>query len=151
MDILPTPVTSDNLMSLAKQIEEYLIDLDSPIKHQVQKLVSTAERSFANCDLLLNENRLLFEQNNEKMTRASARAREVGKAKIMSYEKIKEAEKIRDAKEEELAGGTRRTDNRKNLAPKPATRKRSRLDEADEGRREIEDWEWQDFCSVLQF
>ena len=56
-----------------------------------------------NKEALFDENRLLFEQNNEKTTRDSVKATVVGKAKIMCFEDIVEAQKKRDKKEVEKA------------------------------------------------
>jgi Early Flowering 4 domain len=65
--------------------------LDEPSKQRLQKLANAAQKSFAECALLLDENRLLFQQNNESNTRQSTRSTVVGKAKAMSYEDIVEA------------------------------------------------------------
>ena len=47
----------------------------------------------------MDENLLLFEQNNEKATRKSIRATVVGSVRAMSYEDIVEAQKQRNIKE----------------------------------------------------
>jgi hypothetical protein len=47
----------------------------------------------------LNENLLLFEQNNEKVTYKSIKATVVGSARVMSYKDIVKAQKQRDLKE----------------------------------------------------
>jgi len=47
----------------------------------------------------LDENLLLFEQNNEKATCKSIKATVVGSAKVMSYKDIVKAQKQRDLKE----------------------------------------------------
>jgi len=72
---------------------------DDASKIRLQKLGTAAKRAFAECALLLDENRLLFEQNNEARSRISAKSTVVGKAKVMSYEDIVEAQKKRDAKD----------------------------------------------------
>jgi hypothetical protein len=60
--------------------------------------------------LLLDENLLLFEQNNEKNTRTSIKATVVGTAKVLSYEDIVEAQQKRDVKDAEaVAARGRRT------------------------------------------
>ena len=64
-----------------------------------RKSWSMPPKAFAERALLLNENRLLFEQNNESNCRQSTRSTVVGKAKVMSYEDIVEAQAKRDAKE----------------------------------------------------
>ena len=58
-----------------------------------------AENAFTDRAILLDENLLLFEQNNEKATRKSIRAIVVGSTRVMSYEDIIEAQKQRDIKE----------------------------------------------------
>jgi hypothetical protein len=65
-------------------------------KHRLQTLTCAAERVFAERALLLEENRILFEQNNEKTCRQSGGPTVVGSAKVMSYEDIVEAQKKRD-------------------------------------------------------
>jgi hypothetical protein len=58
----------------------------------------------------LDENLLLFEQNNEKNTRTSIKATVVGTAKVLSYEDIVEAQQKRDVKDAEaVAARGRRT------------------------------------------
>jgi hypothetical protein len=49
----------------------------------LQKLANAAEKAFAERALLLDENRLLFEQNNESNCCQSTRSTVVGKAKMM--------------------------------------------------------------------
>jgi hypothetical protein len=49
----------------------------------------------------LDENLLLFQQNNEKTTRTSIKATIEGTAKVSSYEDIVEAQQKRDMKEAE--------------------------------------------------
>jgi hypothetical protein len=61
-------------------------------------LNNAAEKAFAECSLLLDDNRLLFAQNNEKVSRKSARSTVVGTAKVISYEDIVETQTNRDAK-----------------------------------------------------
>jgi len=65
--------------------------LDTHTKLSIQKIADAAENAFAERAILLDENLLLFEQNNEKTTRTSIKATVVGTAKVMSYEDIIEA------------------------------------------------------------
>ncbi|KAH8743927.1 hypothetical protein BGZ57DRAFT_707836, partial [Hyaloscypha finlandica] len=91
-----------SLLSLYKRIEEsitYSREIDSPYKRDIQKLANIAENAFTDRAILLDENLLLFEQNNEKATRKSIRATVVGSTRVMSYEDIIEAQKQRDIKE----------------------------------------------------
>jgi hypothetical protein len=57
-DLLPTPTTWESLTYLRTKIEQD-IAFDHPSKHGLQKLAN----AFADRALLLDENRLLFEQN----------------------------------------------------------------------------------------
>jgi hypothetical protein len=59
--------------------------LDAHTKLSIQKVVNAAENAFADRAILLDENLLLFEQNNEKTTRTSIKATVVGTAKVLSY------------------------------------------------------------------
>jgi hypothetical protein len=78
----------------SKKIDERLVgdgELDRTCKTQIQKLDNAAEKAFADRAILLDENLLLFEQNNERDTRKSIKVTAVGKAKVLSYEDIVEA------------------------------------------------------------
>jgi hypothetical protein len=79
--VLQTPVTSEDLTSLQSRIEHDADLLDGPSKHRLQKLANAAQKAFAERALLLDENRLLFEQNNESNCRQSTRSTVVGKRK----------------------------------------------------------------------
>jgi hypothetical protein len=59
-------------------------------------MANATENLYAECALLFDQNRLLFEQNNEKVTRKSIKPTVVGCAKIMCYDDIVEARKKRD-------------------------------------------------------
>ena len=80
--------------------------LNSPGKHRFQKLANTAEKAFADRAILLDENKFLFEQNNEKMTRSSIRLTVTGTTRIMTYEDIIEAQRKRDIEEATTAAKT---------------------------------------------
>ena len=89
-----TPKTFENLASLCKNVKMSLRCqevLDTHTKLSIQKIADAAENAFAERAILLNENLLLFEQNNEKTTRTSIKVTVVGTAKVMSYEDIVEA------------------------------------------------------------
>jgi hypothetical protein len=47
--------------------------LGEPSKQHLWKLANAAQKSFAECALLLDENQLLFKQNNESKSRKSVR------------------------------------------------------------------------------
>jgi hypothetical protein len=130
-------------MSLRKRIEESIAhggEIDAPCKSYIQKLANVAETAFADRAILLDENLLLFEQNNEKATRKSIRATVVGSARVMSYEDIVEAQKQRDVKEA-AAEATRGRRSKRNSAAQ-VLGKRSRGQELEEAVHEIKAWEW---------
>jgi len=91
VEVPQTPVTSEALTVLRTQIEQDADKLDGPSRNRLQKFANAAQKSFAECAILLDENRLLFEQNNESNCRQLTRSTMVGKAKVMSYEDIIEA------------------------------------------------------------
>jgi hypothetical protein len=146
--LLPTPVTFESLASLRAKIEQ-----DTPLDHsgryRFHKFANAAEKAFADRAILLDENNLLFEQNNEKTTRLSVRLTVTGNAKVMTYDDIVEAQRKRDVKEAIAPGakrGSRRLQN-----PKPDKRKRSPAEELEHGKREIKALGLEEYCSVLQF
>lgn len=139
-------------MSLRKRIEKSIAqdgEIDAPCKRYIQKLANAVENAFAYRAILLDENSLLFEQNNEKTTRKSIRATVVGSARVMSYEDIVEAQRQRDLKEAaaEVSQGRRSKRN-------PAAQvlgKRSRGQELEEAEQEIKASGMAEYCSVLDF
>ena len=68
-------------------------------KTQIYKLANAAEKAFADWAILLDENLLLFEQNNKRNTRQPIKATAVSKAKVISYKDIIKAQTQRDIKE----------------------------------------------------
>ena len=68
-DMLRTPVIYEGLTDIRIMFEQETT-FNSSIKHRFQKLTNVTETFFADRAILLNENKLLFEQNNEKMTRS---------------------------------------------------------------------------------
>jgi hypothetical protein len=113
----------------------------------LRKLANAAERAMTARDLLFKENLDLFKQNNESHVRESSNANMVGKAKIMSYEDIQKEQKKRA--EKETAGTGRRGRKRKNSAPGPWQRKKSRAEEIAEAYSEIQASGMGDYCSVF--
>jgi hypothetical protein len=67
----------------------------------------------------------------------------------MTYDDIVEAQSKRDVKEGATTGARKGSRKRKN--PANAERKRSRVEELENGRREIAELGLEEFCSVLQF
>jgi hypothetical protein len=142
-------------MSLRKKINEHLTgdgELDRSCKTQIHKLANAAEKAFADRAILLNENLLLFEQNNERNTRKSIKATTVGKAKVMSYEDIVEAQRQRDVKEAMADKVPRRGRGRpKRKSPTQVLGKRSRSQELEIAEQEITSLGMEEYCSVLRF
>ncbi|KAE8440294.1 hypothetical protein EG329_009812 [Mollisiaceae sp. DMI_Dod_QoI] len=139
-------------MSLRRQIDDNIAqckELDDPCKLYVQKLANAAENAFADRAILLDENSLLFEQNNEKVTRKSIKATVVGSARVMSYEDIVEAQKQRDMKDAATVTGGRGS-KRRNLTVQ-VLGKRSRGQEFEEAEHEIRASGMAGYCSVLDF
>jgi hypothetical protein len=95
--MLPTPVTYKSLTFLRTKIEQNTA-LDSPDSYGIQKLANAAENAFTDRAILLDENKTLFDYNNEKTRRQLVRSTMVGKAQIMSNEAIVEAEQKQAAK-----------------------------------------------------
>jgi hypothetical protein len=134
---LETPTTAESMLSLRKRIKRATESvahgrgIDAPCKSYIQKLANAAENAFADRAILLDENLLLFEQNNEKSTRKSMRATVVGSARVMSYEDIVEAQKQRDIKE--AAAKVTRGRRSKRNPPAEVLGKRSRGQELEGG------------------
>jgi hypothetical protein len=147
-----TPKTAEKLMSLRMRIEKSIAqsgEIDAPCKSYIQKLANAAENAFADRAILLDENLLLFEQNNEKTTRKSMRATVVGSARVMSYEDICEAQKQRDIKDATAEAGRGRRSKRNTSTQ--VLGKRSRGQELEEAEHEIKALRMEEYCSVLDF
>lgn len=111
--------------------------------------MNAAENGFADRALLLEENSLLFEQNNEKAVPTSAKSTVVGTARVMSYEDIVEAQKKREVKEIEASVRRGRRAKRDTPTPSQILGKRSRSDEREEALDEIRASGMAKICSVL--
>ena len=144
---LRTPVTSTSLHALRVKVEQNLYKLDEETKVPLLKMANAAERAITDRVLLFDENRLLFEQNNEKMTRDSVKPTVVGKAKIMCFDDIVEAQNKREKKEMERANRKRK---RKVSAAMPSNEERSRAEEMENARRDIANMGLSSYCSVLE-
>jgi hypothetical protein len=142
-EMLQTPTTSDNLLLLRSKIEQDTDGLDNLSRFRVQKLSNAAEKAFAERSLLLDDNRLLFAQNNKKVSRKSVRSTIVGTAKVMSYEDIVDAKTKRDAK----AAG--RIPKRKKSAPLTRQEIGPRSQEVEKAEEEIRTLGLANYCSVL--
>jgi hypothetical protein len=140
-------VTSDELLSLCRRIEENTRSLDQDSQQCFQKLANAAARAMSARDLLFQENAQLFEQNNESSIRTSVRSTKVGQAKVMSYADIEAAKRER---EEKVAAGTgRRGYKRKDPVAGPSRSKKSRSEEIEEAAREINALGLGKYCSVF--
>ena len=146
-DVLHTPVTWESLTCLRTKIEQ-VSALGSPTKYHFQKLANATEKAFADRTILLDENRLLFEQNNEKTTRQSVKSTMPGNARIMTCDDIVEAEQKRAAKVG-VAGAKRGRGRPK--SSKTGEGESSCADELQIGNREIKALGLEEYCSVLQF
>jgi hypothetical protein len=122
--------------------------LDSPTNHHFKKLANATEKAFADRTILLDENRLLFEQNTEKTTRQSVKSTMPGNARIMTYDDIVKAEQKRAAKVG-VAGGKRGRGRPKSSNTHEG--KWSCTNELESGNREIQALGMEEYCSVLQF
>jgi hypothetical protein len=146
-----TPKTFENLASPHKTIEMSLRRqevLDTHTKLSIQKIADAAENGFTERAILLDENLLLFKQNNEKTTRTLIKATVVGTAKVMSYEDIVEAQEKRDMKDAEtVTVRGRRT--KRDGAPSKIIGKRTRSHEREEAIDEIRASGIEEYCSVL--
>ena len=112
-------------------------------------MANTAENAFAYQAILLDENLLLFKQNNKKTTRKFIKATVVGNARVMSYKDIVEAQKQRDLKEAAAEVTWGRWSKRN--ASTQVLGKRSRGDELEEAEHEIKAIGMGKYCSVLRF
>jgi hypothetical protein len=140
-------VTWESLTCLRSKIEQDSA-LDSPIRYHFQKLANATEKAFADRTILLDENRLLFEQNNEKTTRQSVKSTMPGKARIMTYDDIVKTEQKRAVKVG--AVGAKRGRGRPKSS-KPGNEKISSADELEIGKGEIKALGLEEYCSVLRF
>jgi hypothetical protein len=147
-EVLRTPVTSEALAALHGLVDQDTQQLDSSSRHRLQKLANAAQKSFAECALLLDENRLLFEQNNESNCRKSVRSTKVGEANVMSYGDIVKAQAKRDAKEA-AAQERKRGAKRRGGQSKQIPDKRIRKSEAEVAQDEIEAMGLEEYCTVL--
>jgi DDE superfamily endonuclease len=148
--LLPTPVNAEGFETVRKELEQASQHLDAAGKHRLQKLANAGERAIADRVLLVEENRILFDQNNEKMSRSSTKSTVVGTARIMSYDDIMEAQRKREAKKPGASRAFKRNQKHSNLETLEEI-ERCRMTEVEKGNHEIENLGLRDFYSVLQF
>ena len=89
------PTTAVSAEALRDEIETLVATTDDNFKLCLQKFASTAAKELAAREEVLDENRSLLVQNNEKTTRSTVKRMVMGKSKIMSYEDIEEAKRRR--------------------------------------------------------
>ncbi|OKP07150.1 hypothetical protein PENSUB_6110 [Penicillium subrubescens] len=137
-----TPITADGLQSLGRKVQKEARGWDEDSKFLVNRLAHAAEKAFADCALLCNDDERLLAQNNEKRSRTSKPARKVGNAKVMSYEDIIEAQRNLEARKASQAG-KRKTNSSSGRRPK-----RSCSDDVRRAEDEIQSWGFQEYCSI---
>jgi hypothetical protein len=98
-------------------IEKHAHSLDATSKRHLQKLADAAQLSFL-CRMCppYDENRLLFQQNNESKCRKLTKPTMAGKAKVRSYEDIIEAQAKRAAKEAAKRSRQRKRGGQRNVS-----------------------------------
>lgn len=149
-DLLLTLVITESLTSLSQSIEQEGCMLNETGQYQFRKLANVAEKAFADHALFLDENRLLFEQNNEKTTRMFVKATVIGTAKVMSYEEIVNEQEKREARVANMGDPPQRGRKPKVAFIVSDQQKRPRLEEAEKADREIKALGLGEFCSILQ-
>ena len=106
-----TPVSAEAVASLHNLIREDVAMLDEMNKQRLQKhlqkLINAAQLSFAERDLLHEQNQFLAQINNEAKIRRSTKSEVLGTARVMSFEDLEKARAERAAKE--IAKKTRKT------------------------------------------
>lgn len=147
-DLMHTPVTRESLTYLWTKFEQETA-LNSPNKYRFQKLAYAAEKAFADRAIILDKNKLLFEQNNERTTRSSIRSTVTGTTKIMTYEDIIEAQGKRDLKDATTTNA--KTADRKSQNLALGESRKSQVEKLEHSMREIEALGLEEYCSVLRF
>jgi hypothetical protein len=92
---LKTPTNTVSLAAPQRKLEERPERVTSTDPY-IEKVLHTAQQAFAERELLREENKTLFQQNNEKRTRKHIKERKIGDAKVMSFEDIVKARKSYD-------------------------------------------------------
>jgi hypothetical protein len=92
---LKTPTNTVSLAVLQRKLEERLERVTSTDQY-VEKVLHVVQQAFAEHELLREENKTLFRQNNKKRTQKHIKERKIGDAKVMSFNDIVEARKLYD-------------------------------------------------------
>jgi hypothetical protein len=151
-----TPVTADALSALRRRIENTVAKTESMKPDEklcIDKLMNAAENAFAERSILLDENLLLFQQNNERAVRVSTKATIIGNARVMKYEDIVKEQEARDEKElkPKAPRGRPRLKRDQQNSPKPEPKRKRRTSEREEAIRDIEAAGLGDYCTVIEF
>ena len=147
-NVLCTPVTWESLTCLRTKIEQGS-SFNSPTRYHFQKLANATEKAFADRTILFDENKLLFEQNNEKTTRQSVKSTMPGNARMMTHNSIVKIEQKRADREGGASGAKR--GGRRPQSSRHGGGERWSADEVELGNREIKALGLAEYCSVLQF
>ena len=146
--ILRTPTTTASFNKVCLELENNLGAHDDESRLYLQKIAHAAEKAFSDRALLFDENKLLFEQNNEKSMRDSTKRTIVGRAKVMSYNDLVEAQRKRNEKE----AGKSINKPSGQVFRAPTTRMLSVVDEeVMQSEREIEAMDLTAYCQILNF
>jgi hypothetical protein len=147
---LRTPTTLHDFQHVQTRLQSKLDACDEEARLFLAKISNAAEKVYADRAMLFDDNRLLFEQNNEKRTRESVRRTMVGRAKIMSYGDILEAERRRSVKDAKKIVGDDIIVTETPCVP-VARMLSSAEEEALDARRELAAMGLRDYCLVLNF
>ena len=155
---LRTPTTIVSFNDVRRRLESTLDMNDDQSRRCLEKIANAAEKVFADRALLFDENKLLFEQNNEKAVRESTRPTIVGRAKVMTYDDILEAQRKRAEKERNKTETSKKDTGELPLVEStqnprvPVARMLTDADEeALESAREIATMELTQYCHILNF
>jgi hypothetical protein len=139
LSLFRTPSTTRQLKDLSQSLHSCFENgtvVDTPCKNRVQKLLHAAEQSFTERVLLMDENRILFQQNCEKTIRQSHAMTVVGAGRVVSHEDIVVAREKRGNAE----GQSRR-----------AKRTHQEMEEAQNDREVSLEEPWMKYAGVIQF
>lgn len=145
-DKLPeTPASPASLLLLRSKVEDHSCVLDERARLHLQKVLNATERAFAERSLLLQQNQVLFQQNNEKKNRQHTKSTVVGKAKIMTFEDIVMAKRKREEKE-----AARGSNKRKRSTP-AGEKGSTRVQRVEESNQSQTAHGIEEYCSVIDF
>ena len=149
-DIQRTPATAEGFVELRRLIEGESHVLSESCRCRMEKAFNAAENALADRGLLLDENRLLFQQNCEKASR-TLKPTVVGTARVISYDDIVLAQTQQNA----TTTNRRKPRNKsrsthQNSLPSVGHSVSSRTTELEKARHEIEAFEFSSYCHILE-